>query len=392
MSWGEGLSGAIKTQFLVNQEYLKRHLGADVKVIMFISPRGFKSQKDLIRKEFKKVRVIPMLLGNRFLWLYKYSTLCLILFWRLYFGCFNIITRGVNCSYVFSSANLFRRVGVKLVYDARGAHYPEQVLLNHNADKSRKREIFVVNHIKNVLSISHRLIQYWESDLGIDLRLHQIAVIPCCLSPRILDTSTTFLPDNTFYCLKGFNSNQRPGVRLAYCGSDAPWQFGEGYEFIIERHLHAHVDNSYLHLGPRTDFITRLIACFGDKRVLQKHVESDQVGEYLVNADYGIIVRDLNPINKVASPIKCAEYLFYGLSLIVSAELGDISDLVIEKNLGFVYDHKERHLKSRNGITEVSHLSKCSIASKRKSKEVAKLVFDRITYLNQYKLLFSEDV
>ncbi|MBL7033522.1 MAG: glycosyltransferase, partial [Candidatus Delongbacteria bacterium] len=48
-----------------------------------------------------------------------------------------------------------------------------------------------------------------------------------------------------------------------------------------------------------------------------------QVHSYLSLADFGILLRDRNMVNRVASPIKLAEYLMAGLNVVVSDEIGD---------------------------------------------------------------------
>ena len=61
-----------------------------------------------------------------------------------------------------------------------------------------------------------------------------------------------------------------------------------------------------------------------------------QVPDYLSAADYGLLLREENVTNGVASPVKFAEYLSCGLQILISANLGDFSGMVAEDSLGYV--------------------------------------------------------
>ncbi len=52
--------------------------------------------------------------------------------------------------------------------------------------------------------------------------------------------------------------------------------------------------------------------------------------------DYGLLLREKSITNKVASPVKFAEYLYAGLRVLISPEIGDYSEMVSYYNLGHV--------------------------------------------------------
>jgi glycosyltransferase involved in cell wall biosynthesis len=60
------------------------------------------------------------------------------------------------------------------------------------------------------------------------------------------------------------------------------------------------------------------------------------VPAYLAASDVGFLLRQDNPVNHVASPVKFGEYLASGLAVVTSPKLGDVSRLVVERNLGLL--------------------------------------------------------
>ena len=55
-------------------------------------------------------------------------------------------------------------------------------------------------------------------------------------------------------------------------------------------------------------------------------------------ADFGLLLRENNIVNNVASPTKFAEYLMAGLPVIISNGIGDFSYFVRFKNVGICID------------------------------------------------------
>ena len=57
-----------------------------------------------------------------------------------------------------------------------------------------------------------------------------------------------------------------------------------------------------------------------------KKVKANEVPDYLIAADYGLLIREKSVTNKVASPVKFAEYLACGLMVIISEDMGDYTE------------------------------------------------------------------
>ena len=68
----------------------------------------------------------------------------------------------------------------------------------------------------------------------------------------------------------------------------------------------------------------------------QTNVNPDEVFDYLCIADYGWLVREQSITNRVASPVKFAEYLISGLKILISENLGDYTAFCYENQCGVI--------------------------------------------------------
>jgi glycosyltransferase involved in cell wall biosynthesis len=69
-------------------------------------------------------------------------------------------------------------------------------------------------------------------------------------------------------------------------------------------------------------------------KIVLRSVPRDAVPRYLVACDAAFILRERRLMNRVASPVKFAEYLAAGLAVVASPEIGDMSSLISEERLG----------------------------------------------------------
>ena len=71
-------------------------------------------------------------------------------------------------------------------------------------------------------------------------------------------------------------------------------------------------------------------------QVIVKKVFPNEVPDFLKVGDYGLLIREETITNKVASPVKFAEYLACGLYVIISDNLGDYTQFVLNNNCGCI--------------------------------------------------------
>jgi glycosyltransferase involved in cell wall biosynthesis len=89
------------------------------------------------------------------------------------------------------------------------------------------------------------------------------------------------------------------------------------------------VTNDAPHAGPGLSAIER----FGP-RLVRRSVPRQDVPPTLAAGDIGFMLRDSRVMNAAASPVKFAEYLAAGLAIVTSPGVGDVSEFVVERDLG----------------------------------------------------------
>ena len=67
----------------------------------------------------------------------------------------------------------------------------------------------------------------------------------------------------------------------------------------------------------------------------------NEVARWLNAADAGLLLRESNPVNQVAAPTKFAEYLMCGLPVVMTAGIGDFSELARKEKVGIVLEGSE---------------------------------------------------
>jgi glycosyltransferase involved in cell wall biosynthesis len=125
---------------------------------------------------------------------------------------------------------------------------------------------------------------------------------------------------------------------VGYCGSTAPWQVVPQV-FAAFREIAAFRDDAHL-LAITTDLAGLTEAaddCGIDpgRRTIISVPHAD-VARYLAAADLGLLLRDKSIVNRVAAPVKFAEYLSCGVPVVLTEGIGDYSSLVRKLALGCV--------------------------------------------------------
>ena len=67
----------------------------------------------------------------------------------------------------------------------------------------------------------------------------------------------------------------------------------------------------------------------------------NEMARWLNAADAGLLLRESNAVNQVAAPTKFAEYLLCGLPVVMTAGIGDFSELAKKEKLGIVLEKSQ---------------------------------------------------
>lgn len=160
----------------------------------------------------------------------------------------------------------------------------------------------------------------------------KISVLPCCT-----DTSSALEAYRNRDSLR-----QELGLSgrlvVAYCGSLERWQMPEAclawFNCIREIRTDAH----FLAVTTHPERIINFANAAGipESRRTVISVPQAEVALYLAAADCGLLIREPSLVNRVASPVKFAEYLAAGVPLLISDNVGDYSGVIRTFKLGAV--------------------------------------------------------
>jgi hypothetical protein len=166
-------------------------------------------------------------------------------------------------------------------------------------------------------------VEYWGKEYNYSNDCY--VVIPCTLSEKVETTIK--------------HSEEIDIVKVVYSGSTSGWQSFDKVVLLLEDLIQRQSNLHVLFLTTANDAINKLINKYPEK-ISAKFVPHKDVSKELSYCDYGILIRDEKTTNKVASPVKFAEYLNAGLQVLISPHIGDFSEFVINNNCGKVIQNK----------------------------------------------------
>lgn len=315
-------SGVYKSQVVDVIKELNKHVDKPIKLVALISFRDFSNNKKKILDWYPNAvvkRMVPRLKN----WKKNKSILSLIKGMKKE----PILARGAMAFW------LAYQINDNVSYDGRGAvkaellefpgMIPDKTVVNSIIEAEKEAVLKAYFRV----AVSSKLISYWQNEFGYEAKDH--IIIPCTLSDS-----------NTEESIVQKEVNEVP--HLVYAGSTAGWQSFEKIKNYIEFWIEKQ-SAKILFLSKPSDEIEALLNKYPD-HVEQKWVAHEEVFANLAAADYGILIRDENTTNFVASPVKFAEYLKAGLKVLISPNLGDFSDLVVKEKLGIIVKNSQVYL------------------------------------------------
>jgi hypothetical protein len=268
-----------------------------------------------------------------------------------------IIARGPFATLLAANIN-----SVPVCFDARGAYCSEFKEFDvsdgsFTAEEIRNIESEALKKSKTAIAVSEALVNYWKSEFNYSDTKH--VVIPCTLR-------TDFR-----YGKANRDSNT---IRIVFAGGSGPWQNLTTLSDLLLPVFNKRADISLTLLVKNLPADFELAKQFPE-RVTQNWVSEFEVQEILNQCDYGWLVRDYSNTNRVASPVKFAEYLAAGLRVIISESLGDFSEFVSKNSCGVVLTE----------ATDLSDLKKVSAEDRTRISNLTKTYFVKSMYSEQYR-------
>lgn len=367
VTYNDPPSGIYSSQVIDVVKFMQLNGDVTVKLIAFVSVKGYSASRSRIKNELPSAIVVPMFprIKN-----WKKNSFMLSLICR-YYSIDTVIGRSVLATLLALKLKR-KKIIRKVVYDGRGAIAAEwkeynvvnDVLLSGQIESWEKEAVLDSDYR---IAVSRSLVEYWETAYGYRDTRH--VIIPCTLNKAFEQAG--FDPERIAESRRKLNYG-RNDIVFIYSGSLAGWQsFGFSDRFLRQL-LSASSFNKLLFLSDKDARIDGLVREY-QGQVQNLKVLPAEVPSYLVSGDYGILLRERSVTNKVASPVKFAEYLACGLKVIISEELGDYSGLISTvPGLGYVAggDMHENTAaavpysrKEANRQYALAHFSKASFAA-----------------------------
>lgn len=358
-------SGIFSSQVIDVVKFLNSDLKGNVKLISFISLRNYFSNRKKIKVELPDAFILPMFPGFH---RWRYNIILLFIVSCIYRpDC--VIGRSVLATHL---GFFLRKVHCvkKVIYDGRGAIEREwkeyNVITNHSLLASiHNLEKLAVLKSDYRIAVSLALVHFWKENFNYNK--HDHVIIPCTINKIFENVAITAQSIQISRNQIGVNKND---VLFVYSGSVAGWQsFDLLYNFmkpILKKDLRIKL----LFLSEEDSNIVKLKEEFRGQ-IICKKVNPKEVTNYLVGADYGLLIREETTTNLVASPVKFAEYLACGLQVIISNKLGDYSMFVAENNCGELFEH-------------FVGADKVSLDKKYKNSELALRTFTKNNFTKEY--------
>lgn len=370
LTYNDQPSGIYNSQVIDVVKYLNSIQNSEkVKLVALISIRSFFKNKKLIKQRLPESKVLPMV-PKPGLWRLNYFILALFLSKNKI-----IMARG---PFATSLALRLKKAGKtqNVIFDARGAYKAELNEYDVVQNETIKKEIVeiekdVVLNSDFRLAISSALVNYWKKEFNYNLDKH--IVVPCTLSA---DFNSEFPSIEKIKSIKkeiGFSDSD---VVIVYSGSSAGWQSFSLVENMLTTIFEKNANLKLLwltnHLNENSDFVKQF-----KNRIKTAWVKPQEVKNYLLAGDYGLLFRENSVTNQVASPVKFAEYLTCGLSVIISENLGDYSEFVKKNNCGIVGD-----VSVLENISYETKLQNHKLATQHLTKENYKTEYLKLLKLN----------
>lgn len=187
---------------------------------------------------------------------------------------------------------------------------------------------FKVKRIAKRLDVAEKNCDYaiFVSDALRKLRGSSIPIDRTLVVPCVADESLFFydkkLRDDARQSL-GFDEDD---IVIVYVGSTVVWQCIPETISLIERSLNSSPRFKALIITPSPQEFLDKFSKDVSRRVRVKSCSLHEINYHLNASDYGVLLRFPSPINKVASPVKFAEYSMAGLIVVATEAVEQVVD------------------------------------------------------------------
>ena len=296
----------------------------------------------------------------------EWYNVCLLLFWlwRLHILPSFIHARTEHAAAIAAIAKPI--MNFWLIWDARGDTLSEYTaapprlpsilkwLLPLKKIAISKRLSTANRHCDAAIFVSNAL----HSLQGQTLPVERTLVVPCLAD------------ESLFYFDPGLRESARQrlhykdtDVVIVYVGSNAIWQCVPETIAIMEQVLRGNNACKAMVVTPNVTVFKEKFSSDLRDRIFVTSGGLGEMNEYMNAADFGILLRKIDPINKVASPVKFAEYSLTGLVVLATDAVDQVT--TIGKSLGNIVSKDEFIDLCKNGKTKIIERNELAINAKR---------------------------
>lgn len=317
-----GLSKTVVESQVIAHCKAMRNNGINIEIWSFCTSKRAYNEACKIINDFRcygvKIRlfkgITPAVLFSEFM----HAILLAILIKRFNYNFGFIHCRTDYSAVVAGILKIFMKF--KLIWDSRGDRESEFYMYDryHNRLKMMLSYLFILRirlwiYIANKIADSAIFVSDALKRKHLKNRAIPTETIPCVAD------------DNLFFFDSALRMNMRDelgyseqDIILIYAGSLKQWQCINETLSLIEEHVSGDNNHKAIIISPNATILYKHIKNNLTTKILLKSAAMKEVNAYLNAADYAIFIRDKNPVNRVASPVKFSEYCLAGLPIIMT--------------------------------------------------------------------------
>lgn len=267
---------------------------------------------------------------------------------------------------------------VNVIFDNRGLLSEEVKDNNYNirANIEKFIEKICIKYSDVVVVVSKKFKEYLKNKY-----IHQLSNI----SDKIIVINNAFDMNRVCYSEEKRNflrvkNKIENRLIMVYSGTIVSWQMFDEIVNLFKIFKSIEKRAFFLVATPHRDEALNILTEkeISNKDFLIETAVGNELGDLLIQGDFGVLLREPNLINSVASPIKFSEYLAAGLPLIISHGIGDTEEFVNKFEVGTVIKIRDvkGYMKSLKKIIELLnndliHKNCFEIAKENLSMEVS---------------------
>jgi glycosyltransferase involved in cell wall biosynthesis len=276
---------------------------------------------------------------------------------------------------------------LRYVYDIRGALADETLFAGTGMTRAKARvfgamEKWCVRHAWRVTAVSRP----FAEELNRAYRRDDAVVIPSCVN-----VADAVAMDQDILATRAELGFSVSDLVLVYSGGTARHQAIPQMLELWQRIAKApHVRFLMLTSSASVAAQDPLAAFPGLRsKITSLSVPRDDVMRYLVACDVAFIIRERRLMNRVASPVKFAEYLAAGLAVVASPEIGDMSTLIADGQLGALVDTDDMDAAAAAVLTLLASLPRSRNAIRDRARALATRRYSWSAYGSVYRTLYD---